>query len=98
MASTLPLRRSTNMPRPHGQIRQSQMIRTFGPGALIDLPNNAAIVGGLETWRWGADDSRREIQEPRLLAKVEELLQVPGLKLYEPPADDNELNAPTTGV
>lgn len=86
------------MARPHGQIRQSQMITTFGPGSLVDLPRNAAIVGGLETWRWGGDDRRRQIQEPRLLAKVEQALQLQGLKLYEPPADDPEPGAPPSGV
>ena len=34
----------------HGQLRRSQVITTFGPGALIDLPNDSAIVGGLDTW------------------------------------------------
>lgn len=86
------------MPRPHGQIRQSQMITTFGPGALVDLPRHAAIVAGLETWRWGGDDRRREIQEPRLLAKIEEALGLQGLKLYEPPADDPDPSAPPSGV
>ena len=34
----------------HGQVRRSQVITTYGPGALIDLPRHSAIVGGLETW------------------------------------------------
>ncbi len=34
----------------HGQIRQGQLITTYGPGALIDLPRDSAIIGGLETW------------------------------------------------
>ena len=34
----------------HGQLRQSQVITTYGPGALIDLPRHSAIVGGLDTW------------------------------------------------
>ena len=33
-----------------GQVRRSQIITTYGPGALIDLPRHSAIVGGLETW------------------------------------------------
>jgi hypothetical protein len=37
--------------RPHGQIRQSQIVTTFGPGAMVDLPDHAAIIGGLEHWR-----------------------------------------------
>ena len=34
----------------HGQIRRSQVITTWGPGALLDLPRYAVIVGGLDTW------------------------------------------------
>ena len=34
----------------HGQIRRGQVITTYGPGALIDLPRHSAIVGGLDTW------------------------------------------------
>ena len=47
--------------RAHGQIRLSQVITTYGPGALIDLPRHSAIVGGLETWPKTSDlrgDSR----------------------------------------
>jgi pyruvate/2-oxoglutarate dehydrogenase complex dihydrolipoamide dehydrogenase (E3) component len=32
--------------RPAGQIRQSQIVTTFGPGAMVDLPDHAVIVGG----------------------------------------------------
>ena len=37
----------------HGQLRRSQMITTFGPGALIDLPNDSAIMGGLDLGQRG---------------------------------------------
>ena len=87
------------MARAHGQIRQSQMITTFGPGALVDLPRHAAIIGGLDTWQFGGDDRRIEIQEARLAAKVQEVLKVQGIKLYAPPADSSdEIDAPKTGV
>jgi len=56
---------------------QSQVITTFGPGALVDLPNYAAIVGGLEFWQ-GTD---RQIFEERLIRKLRGILNVPGLKL-----------------
>lgn len=36
--------------KPHGQIRQSQLITTFGPGAMLDLPRYSVLVGGLEGW------------------------------------------------
>src|SRR5438270_212125 len=37
--------------RPQGQIRQSQIITTFGPGAMVDLPRYAVVIGGLEHWK-----------------------------------------------
>ena len=51
-----------------GQLRRSQVITTFGPGALIDLPNDSAIVGGLDTW--GSESNLEPIHEPRLAAKL----------------------------
>jgi hypothetical protein len=80
--------------RPHGQVRQSQVITTFGPGALMDLPNYAAIVGGLEFWQ-GTD---RQIFEERLVSKLQTILDVPGLKLYAPPVDSGDPQAPKTGI
>jgi hypothetical protein len=69
--------------RPHGQIRQSQMITTFGPGAMLDLPNHSVLVGGLEYWTPGGE----EVQEPRLIGKLKMLLQINDLKLKSPPPD-----------
>ena len=31
-------------------IRQSQLVTTYGPGAMIDLPDYSVIVSGLEDW------------------------------------------------
>ena len=52
----------------HGQIRQSQVITTYGPGALIDLPRHSANIGGLDTWP--NPGSLDEIVEPRLARKL----------------------------
>ena len=46
----------------HGQVRRGQVITTYGPGALIDLPKHSAIVGGLETWPKTSD--LEEIRAP----------------------------------
>lgn len=81
------------MARPNGQIRRGQIINVFGPGALMDLPHHAAIVGGLDTWDWGGDDRKRKIIEPRLLSKIEATLERPGLAMYEPPADSQDPDA-----
>ena len=53
--------------KPHGQIRQSQIVTTFGPGAMVDLPDHAVIVGGLDHWT-GYEE--HPIVEERLAAKV----------------------------
>ena len=42
--------------RPHGQIRLSQILTTFGPGAMVDLPNHAVLIGGLDNW---TDEGRK---------------------------------------
>ena len=69
----------------HGQLRRSQVITTFGPGALIDLPDESAIVGGLETW--GAETSLEPIEEPRLAAKLTAMTGVHDPRLYTPPPE-----------
>ncbi len=66
-----------------GQIRRSQVITTFGPGALIDLPRHSAIVGGLETW----SPELEEIAEPRLTAKLMQMTGVRHPRLYAPPPE-----------
>jgi hypothetical protein len=86
------------MARPNGQIRRGQIINVFGPGALMDLPHHAAIVGGLDTWNWGGDDRKRKVIEPRLLSKIEEALELQGLTMYEPPADSQDPDAPPSGI
>lgn len=87
------MRRPTSK-RPHGQIRQSQTVTTFGPGALLDLPNHSVIVGGLDDWNGVGE----EVHEARLVEKVIKLLKTPGLKLYAPPPDNEDPTAPVTGI
>ena len=81
--------------KPAGQIRQSQIVTTFGPGAMIDLPDHAVIVGGLEYW---SGYKERPIAEQRLAEKVKALLQWPSVEFYAPPADKDDPNADITGV
>lgn len=80
--------------RPPGQLRQSQVVTTFGPGAMLDLPNHSVLVAGLDYWSRSGD----EIVEARLVAKLQALLGVPALKLYAPPPDQEDPNAPQTGI
>ena len=72
----------------HGQIRRSQVITTYGPGALIDLPRDSAIVGGLD--KWPSESKLEEIDEPRLSRKLQMVLEDSSLpRLYAPPAASN---------
>ena len=80
--------------KPEGQVRQSQVVRTFGPGSLVDLPDFSVIVGGLDHWTRG-----EEIQEPRLAGKLKRLLGLTSLSLHVPPPDNRDPNsAQTTGI
>ncbi len=79
--------------RPHGQIRQSQVVTTFGPGSLLDLPRYSVLVGGLDLW-WTRGP---EIEEERLVEKLERILEIPGLKLFAPPPYQ-EPPAPGSGI
>ncbi|HUE85391.1 MAG TPA: DUF1998 domain-containing protein [Vicinamibacterales bacterium] len=81
--------------RPHGQIRQSQIVTTFGPGAMVDLPDHSVIIGGLDNWSGYRD---RPIFEERLAAKVTKLLHAQSVEFFAPPADRDEPNAPITGI
>jgi hypothetical protein len=66
------------------QLRSSQVVTTFGPGAMVDLPEASVLVAGLDHWRY--DVTRLPIiEEPRLVAKLENLLSVQQLTLRAPP-------------
>jgi hypothetical protein len=87
--------------RPHGQMRQSQVVMTFGPGSLLDLPTLSVIVGGLDHWAGLGE----EIHEPRLVEKLKEvlreqagLLELPTLRLFAPPPDNEDPTSPRTGI
>ena len=81
--------------RPHGQIRQSQIVTTFGPGAMVDLPDHAVIIAGLDEWNGYRD---HPVVEERLAAKVKALLGVPSVEFYAPPPDNDDPTAPVTGI
>ena len=50
--------KSKSTGRPQGQIRQSQIITTFGPGSMVDLPKHSVLVAGLDHWpAWGTKSS-----------------------------------------
>jgi hypothetical protein len=78
--------------RPTGQVRQGQLISTYGPGSMTDLPERSVLISGLDFWI----GLRELIVEPRLSSKIETLLDVPSIRLETPPAaGDGDGDRPT---
>jgi len=80
-----------------GEIRRSQILSTFGPGSMVDLPETSIIVGGLNHWQFGSGE-RRRIFEDRLENKLLKLLNVDDIKMFEPPASNQEVTGGRTGI
>src|SRR5688572_13670818 len=81
--------------KPAGQIRQSQIVTTFGPGAMVDLPDHAVIIGGLDHW---TGYQERQILEDRLAAKVCALLKRDRVRFFAPPSDNDDPAGTPNGV
>jgi hypothetical protein len=71
--------------QPDGELRQSQLLTTFGPGAMVDLPEQSVTIGGLSYWK----GYKQPIQEQRLQQKVQVILGE-NVQLYAPPVDDSD--------
>lgn len=80
--------------RPQGQLRQGQLITTFGPGAMTDLPERSVLIAGLDGWM----GDREHISEPRLSAKIANLLHIPSVRLETPPSAGDIDDQRVTGV
>ena len=74
-----------------GELRPSQVLTTFGIGAVIDLPNLSVMVMGLEDW---PVKDTVAIGEQRLLASVREVLgeQVKALRSAPVVPDTYQVN------
>jgi len=74
---------------PVGEVRPSQLLWTYGPGALIDLPNVSVVTLGIEKWD---KNQCMPVQEVRLLAAVRKVLgpQVEGLRM--PPFQKEDIS------
>jgi Domain of unknown function (DUF1998) len=87
---------------PDGEIRQSQLLSSFGPGSMVDLPDASVLIGGLDYWKFDPKE-RREISEERLSSKICEKLRdqypdINSVKLYEPPTSNSDSNTGNVGV
>ncbi|MBN2195016.1 MAG: DUF1998 domain-containing protein [Polyangiaceae bacterium] len=67
--------------QPEGQLRQSQLVTTFGPGAMVDLVNRAVVIGGLEHWGFSRDGFVA-LDDERLRRSL-----IPKLKSLDPDLD-----------
>ena len=70
----------------------SQLLLTYGPGAMLDLPDNAVVVSGLQGWRYAGN--WQYVAEDRLVPLLREQLgdklgaDFAGLR--QPPVHDEE--------
>jgi hypothetical protein len=78
--------------RPDAEIRQSQIVSLFGPGALVDFVADAAIIAGLQCWARGEriDEERLSAAIARAFKKEGEPLAPP--ELFAPPLTDDTLD------
>lgn len=86
------------------ELRLSQIITTFGPGAMVDLPTRSVIVGGLERWDM-RDGTWKAISEPRASQLLQERLVQTGrlkpgitLGLRTPPLDPQQIGREPPGI
>lgn len=87
---------------PYGRLRQSQMLTTYGAGALVDLINHAVLIGGLDFWR--LENGGKPIEEARLRADLaprfaaqQRPLSIDRPFIEPPPGDEQNANE-TVGV
>ena len=67
-----------------GTVRPSHLMFTGGVGAIVDLPNFAAMVRGIDDWRYDQIPDWQPISEPRLLAAARAAVGGPGVKELRP--------------
>ncbi len=79
---------------PTGELRRSQILTTFGPGAMVDLPNHSVLISGLEFWH----GDKERIFEERLERWLCERLGTNELKLFAPPVESGEAAAARSGI
>lgn len=80
-----------------GTIRRSKTVLGFGPGAMIDLPEHAILMSGLDYWAQQKKELMPKIDEPRLQLYVQELLKKPFIELRVPPtATENDISIEDT--
>jgi hypothetical protein len=74
------------------QLRSSQVITTYGPGSMVDLPEGSVMIAGLDNWNYDLT-AIPAIDEARLLDKLRRLLEVQNLTLRTPPPSTEDARA-----
>ena len=64
----MPKNKNQKIP-PDGEIRQSQLLTTFGSGSMVDLPDRSVVISGLNYWR----GNQETITEERLRRKLNQM-------------------------
>ncbi|RYD64470.1 MAG: hypothetical protein EOP84_32705, partial [Verrucomicrobiaceae bacterium] len=73
-----------------GELRPSQLVFTFGIGAMVDLPSLSVLVMGLNDWK---ENDCLPLNERRLLIAVQQRLGDQVKKLVHPPFAPDEATA-----
>src|SRR5690606_20223366 len=83
---------------PPGQLRRSQVITTFGPGAMVDLPDHSILVGELDHHR--TEGGGEQTHERRVRPRISGLLELGDreVPLYTPPVDNDAPQAGQTEI
>jgi hypothetical protein len=68
------------------ELRTGQLLTTFGPGALVDFPDEALIIAGTQDWVYSG--TMPVIHEARLEAKLRLRLQKSYVELRLPPTKE----------
>lgn len=104
-SSRMQKKETVQHPRPEGQLRQSQLVTTFGPGAMVDLVDRSVVIGGLEHWSFGKegfvslDDARlRRALVPRLKSLDAELDLAKEGYFRKPPEGNTREPSPRVGI
>ncbi len=88
---------------PDGEIRRSQILTSYGAGSLIDLIDQAVLVGGLDFWSYDLT-GHNVIHESRLRDALAERLDNAGRALSnehafrEPPVGDRRQPSRSSGI
>jgi hypothetical protein len=69
-----------------GGVRPTQLMHTFGVGAIVDLPGISVMVMGLDEWDTSA---AREVRDDRLLGNARRLVGPSLRRMLIPPSGDD---------